>query len=76
MAGPVLLFVLTGQAPLILVITLLILCYLTGYELWRERDLPFLYKAWWVLLVLLLNLVGFAAFWIWLTIRRRQRREA
>ena len=27
-------------------------------------------------IVLLLNLVGFAAFWIWLTIRRRQRREA
>jgi uncharacterized BrkB/YihY/UPF0761 family membrane protein len=75
-AAAVIVFVLTGQAPPILLITLLILVYLTGLELWREEDLPFLYKAWWVLLVLLLNVVGFAAFWIWLTVRRRRRREA
>jgi uncharacterized BrkB/YihY/UPF0761 family membrane protein len=75
-AAAVILFVLTGQAPPILLITLVILAYLTGLELWREEDLPFLYKAWWVLLVLLLNVVGFAAFWIWLTVRRRRRREA
>ena len=76
MAAAVIVFVLTGQAPPILLITLLILAYLTGLELWREEDLAFLYKAWWVLLVLLLNVVGFAAFWIWLTVRRRRRREA
>jgi uncharacterized BrkB/YihY/UPF0761 family membrane protein len=70
------LFVITGQAPPILVVALLILVYLTGHELWREDDLPFLYKAWWCLLVLLLNVVGFAAFWIWLTVRRRRRRAA
>jgi uncharacterized BrkB/YihY/UPF0761 family membrane protein len=75
-AAAVIVFVLTGQAPPILLITLVILAYLTGLELWREEDLPFLYKAWWVLLVLLLNVVGFAAFWIWLTVRRRGRREA
>jgi uncharacterized BrkB/YihY/UPF0761 family membrane protein len=75
-AAAVIVFVLTGQAPPILLITLLILAYLTGLELWREEDLAFLYKAWWVLLVLLLNVVGFAAFWIWLTVRRRRRREA
>jgi uncharacterized BrkB/YihY/UPF0761 family membrane protein len=75
-AAAVIVFVLTGQAPPILLITLLVLAYLTGFELWREEDLPFLYKAWWVLLVLLLNVVGFAAFWIWLTVRRRRRREA
>ena len=27
-------FVITGQAPPILVLTLIIMCYLTGYELW------------------------------------------
>jgi len=70
------LFVLTGQAPPILLLTLLILVYLTGYELWREKDLPFLHKAWWCLLVFLLNVLGFAAFWIWLTVRRRRQREA
>jgi uncharacterized BrkB/YihY/UPF0761 family membrane protein len=75
-AAAVIVFVLTGQAPPILLITLVILAYLTGLELWREEDLAFLYKAWWVLLVLLLNVVGFAAFWIWLTVRRRRRREA
>ena len=75
-AAAMILFVLTGQAPPILLVALLILVYLTGFELWREDDLPFLYKAWWVLLVLLLNVVGFAAFWIWLTVRRRGRREA
>lgn len=70
------LFVLTGQAPPILVVALLILLYLTALELRREEDLPFLYKAWWFLLVALLHVVGYAAFWIWLAIRRRQRREA
>jgi hypothetical protein len=70
------LFVLTGGAPLILVVTLLIMCYLAGYELWKERDLPFLWKAWWVLFVFLLNLLGFAIFWIWLATRRVRRRHA
>jgi hypothetical protein len=70
------LFVLTGQAPPILVVALLILVYLTGLELWREEGLPFLYKAWWCLLVFLLHVVGFGAFWIWLGVRRRRRREA
>ena len=64
------LFVLTGAAPPILVVTLLVMAYLTGYELRKEEDLPFLWKAWWVLLVLLLNVVGFGIFWIWLARRR------
>ncbi len=67
------LFVLTGQAPPILVLTLIVMAYLTGYELWKEDDLPFLWKAWWVLLVVLLNVVGFAIFWIWLAVRRSRR---
>jgi hypothetical protein len=67
------LFVLTGAAPPILVVTLLAMCYLTGYELWKEQDLPFLWKAWWVLLVFILNVLGFAIFWIWLAVRRVRR---
>jgi hypothetical protein len=70
------LFVLTGAAPPILLLTLLAMCYLTGYELWKETDLPFLVKAWWVLLVFLLNVVGFGIFWIWLAIRRVRRAGA
>jgi heme/copper-type cytochrome/quinol oxidase subunit 2 len=64
------LFVLTGAAPPILIVTLLAMAYLTGYELRKEEDVPFLWKAWWVLLVILLNVVGFAIFWAWLARRR------
>ena len=71
------LFILTGQAPPILIVTLAVMAYLTGYELWKEGDdLPFLWKAWWVLFVVLLNVVGFGIFWIWLARRRVRRRAA
>ncbi len=70
------LFVFTGQLPPVLLLTLLVMCYLTGYELWKEKDLPFLIKPWWVLLVFLLNILGFAVFWIWLATRRRRARHA
>jgi hypothetical protein len=68
----VILFVVIGQLPIVLLIALLIMCYLTGIELRNEPD-PFLIKAWWVLLVFLTNIIGFGAFWIWLTVRRRRR---
>ena len=61
-----------GQLPIVLLIALLIMCYLTAIELRNEPD-PFLIKAWWVLLVFLTNIIGFGAFWIWLTVRRRRR---
>lgn len=76
MAAAMIVFVLTGQTPLLLMLTLLVMCYLTGYELWKEQDLPLLRKAWWVLFVLLTNVFGFAVFWIWLARRRRRRRHA
>jgi hypothetical protein len=68
----VILFVVIGQLPIVLLIALLIMCYLTGIELRNEPD-PFLIKAWWVLLVFLTNIIGFGAFWIWVTMRRRRR---
>jgi len=71
----VLLFVLTGQAPPILILALVILCYLTVWDL-RSEDLPFLTKAWWVLLVFITNLVGYAGLRIWLAARRRDRQRA
>jgi hypothetical protein len=72
MVASVLLFLLTQQLPLILLVALLVMCYLTAIEVHKE-DEPFLVKAWWVLLVFLTNLLGFAGFWIWLTARRRRR---
>jgi hypothetical protein len=67
----VILFVVMGQMPIILLLALVILCYLTAIELKPEDD-PLLVKAWWVLLVFLTNLVGYAAFRIWLAARRRR----
>ena len=69
------LFVVLGQMPIILLLTLVIMCYLTGWELRDEPD-PLLIKAWWVLLVFLTNVVGYAAFRIWLAARRRGRTSA
>ena len=73
---PMILFILTQHSPPILVVTLLLMCYLTGYELRKETELPFLWKAWWVLFVLLLNVVGFGIFWFWLLVYRRRRKQA
>jgi hypothetical protein len=68
----VILFLVMGQMPVVLLVALLILCYLTAIEL-RPEDDPVLIKAWWVLLVFLTNLLGYAAFRIWLAVRRRRR---
>jgi hypothetical protein len=70
------LFMVTGQIPPILLLALGILIYLTVMDLWHEDDLPFLSKAWWVLLVFITNLLGYAGFRIWLATRRRGRQEA
>jgi hypothetical protein len=67
-------FALTQQAPPILILSLLILVYLTGLELRNERDLPFLWKAWWVVFVFLGHVAAFAVFWIWLFRRRAAAR--
>jgi hypothetical protein len=71
-APVVILFLVMGQMPIVLLLALLGLCYLTIIELWPEED-PVLIKAWWVLLVFLTNVVGYAAFRIWLAVRRRRR---
>jgi uncharacterized BrkB/YihY/UPF0761 family membrane protein len=76
MAARMILFMITGQAPPILIVTLVVMCYLAGYELWKEKELPVLWKVWWVLLVFILNVLGFGIFWIWLATRRRRHRHA
>jgi uncharacterized BrkB/YihY/UPF0761 family membrane protein len=76
MAARMILFLITGQAPPVLIVTLVVMCYLAGYELWKEKELPLLWKVWWVLLVFILNVLGFGIFWIWLATRRRRHRHA
>jgi hypothetical protein len=70
-AARMIVLALTQQAPPVLLLALLILCYLTVLELRRETDLPFLLKAWWTLFVFLGHVAGFAVFWLWLFRRRR-----
>jgi hypothetical protein len=65
-------FVLTGRAPLILLACLVVLLYLTWYELRDEHDVQPLVKLWWGLLVLLFNVLGYAALRVWLAVRRRR----
>ena len=66
-----LLFVLLGHTPLILLVCLLGLLYLTWLDV-RGDDLQPLVQLWWFLLVLLTNVIGYAALRIWLLVRRRR----
>ena len=66
-----LLFVLIGTMPWILLLSLAGLLYLTWLDL---RDVPVepMVKLWWGSLVLLTNILGYAALRIWLALRRRR----
>jgi hypothetical protein len=67
----VLVFVILGHTPLVLLVCLLGLLYLTWIDL-REEPLEAQVKLWWYLLVFLTNVVGYAALRIWLSVRRRR----
>lgn len=69
-----LLFVLLGHTPVVLLVCLLGLLYLTWLEL-RTETLEPLVSLWWYLLVLLFNVIGYAALRIWLIVRRRRAAE-
>ncbi len=71
-----LLFALTGQAPPILLLALVICVYLTVWDLWHEKDLAVMPKAWWVLLVILTHVVGYIVFRVWIAQRRRRHSTA
>jgi len=69
-----LLFVLLGHTPVVLLVCLLGLMYLTWLEL-RQEALEPLVQLWWYLLVLLFNVIGYAALRIWLVVKRRRDAE-
>ena len=71
MVAPMLVFVILGHSPLILLVCLLGLLYLTWVEL-RDEDLQPQVKVWWGLLVFLTNVAGYVALRIWLAVRRRR----
>ena len=66
-----LLFVILGHAPIVLLLCLLGLLYLTWVDL-RGEALEPLVQLWWFLLVFLTNVLGYAALRIWLLVRRRR----
>ncbi len=67
-------FVLLGRMPLILLVCLLGLLYLTWVEL-RDRPVEPTVKLWWGLLVLLTHVPGYLALRIWLVVRGRRGAE-
>jgi hypothetical protein len=70
----VLLFVILGHVPIVLLVCLVGLMYLTWVDL-RGEGLEPLLQLWWYLLVFLFNVAGYAALRIWLTFRRRRAGE-
>jgi predicted CDP-diglyceride synthetase/phosphatidate cytidylyltransferase len=68
----VLLFVLIGHVPIVLLLAQLGMLYLVILDMREEDDLDFQVKVWWVLLVLLFNVVGLLAEKVWVTLRRRR----
>jgi hypothetical protein len=70
-AHTVLLFVILGHVPIVLLVCLVGLLYLTWVDL-RHEGLDPLVQLWWYLLVFLTNVVGYAALRIWLAVRRRR----
>jgi hypothetical protein len=72
----VIVFVILGHVPIILLVCLAGLLWLTWVEL-RGEDLQPLAKVWWGLLVFLTHVLGYVALRIWLAYRRAgQRRPA
>ena len=68
---PVIVFVILGHTPLILLVCLAGLLYLTWVEL-RHEELEPQVKLWWGLLVLLTHVPGYLALRIWIAVRRRR----
>jgi hypothetical protein len=69
-------FILLGQVPWVLLLAQAGMLYLAWIELRNEPGLSFEVKLWWILLVLLFNVLGYAALWLWVTARRRRRSRA
>jgi hypothetical protein len=65
------LFLILGNIPLLLLVCLIGLLYLTWVEL-RHEELDPQVKLWWHLLVLLTHVPGYLALRIWLVVRRRR----
>jgi hypothetical protein len=71
----VLLFLLTGEAPPIMVLVLAVTLYLVWFDVKDEPGLAFLHKAWWFMFVVLTHVPGYLIFRVWLAVRRHRREK-
>ena len=71
----VLLFLLTGNAPPIMILVLVVTLYLVVIDVKDEPGLAFLHKAWWFMFVLLTHVPGYLIFRVWIAVRRHRRRD-
>jgi hypothetical protein len=71
----VLLFLLTGNAPPIMILVLIVTLYLVVMDIKDEPGLAFLHKAWWFMFVVLTHVPGYLIFRGWIAVRRHRRRD-
>jgi ABC-type transport system involved in Fe-S cluster assembly fused permease/ATPase subunit len=71
----VLLFLLTGNAPPIMLLVLAVTLYLVVIDVKDEPGLAFLHKAWWFTFVVLTHVPGYLIFRVWIAVRRHRRRD-
>ena len=70
-----LLFLLTGNAPPIMILVLAVSLYLVVWDIKDEPGLAFLHKAWWFMFVVLTHVPGYLIFRVWIAVRRHRRKE-
>ena len=71
----VLLFLLTENAPPIMILVLVVSLYLVVWDIKDEPGLAFLHKAWWFMFVLITHVPGYLIFRVWLAVRRHRRQD-
>jgi hypothetical protein len=71
----VLLFLLTENAPPIMILVLVVALYLVVWDIKDEPGLAFLHKAWWFVFVLITHVPGYLIFRVWIAVRRHRRRD-
>ena len=71
----VLLFLLTSNAPPIMILVLIVTLYLVVMDIKDEPGLAFLHKAWWFMFVVLTHVPGYLIFRVWIAVRRHRREQ-
>jgi hypothetical protein len=69
----VLLFLITDNAPPVLILVLVVTLYLVVIDVKDEPGLAFLHKAWWFMFVVLTHVPGYLIFRVWIAVRRNRR---